>query len=314
MLAALVLAHAGAVTTAIGDGETTCATTLNATAGTCCSASASEVGPPFACNTTATCCGACMQHTNCSSWELKVANGTSLCTLRPAQSACNATRGNCTRGALRPAPPAPTPPPGGQTYKFVGTWRGVHNTAADALSPDAKVGDCTCSLISKEWIITAKHCAERLLKHEKVNVKINFHGDSPHVERGVTHCVRSSGGADVDIAICHLTAKVGAFPPVAVNSNVMKTGHKAVEVETIGTMGGLHHPTKKLEYEANGAHLYVKKGGGMKAGDSGGPWVMHANGGSYLVGVLHGGGIAGQTSHIRSFLDTHIEDINWAQP
>ena len=107
---------------------------------------------------------------------------------------------------------------------------------------------------------------------------------------------------------------LGAFPPVAVNSNVMKTGHKAVEVETIGTMGGLHHPTKKLEYEANGAHLYVKKGGGMKAGDSGGPWVMHANGGSYLVGVLHGGGIAGQTSHIRSFLDTHIEDINWAQP
>ena len=42
--------------------------------------------------------------------------------------------------------------------------------------------------------------------------------DSPHVERSVTHCVRANH--DTDIAVCHLSAPVGAFPPVAVNSEV----------------------------------------------------------------------------------------------
>ena len=176
------------------------------------------------------------------------------------------------------------------------------------------VGECTCSLIAKEWIITAEHCAERILKHEKVKVRVNFHGDSPHVERGVKHCIGASGGADVDIAICQISVPVGAFPPLTINSEVMKTGHKPVDVLTVGTKGGLHHSQKRLEYETNGAHLYVKKGGGMKAGDSGGPWVQKADGGYFLVGVLHGSGIAGQTSHIRRFLDLHIKNIRWAKP
>jgi hypothetical protein len=69
-----------------------------------------------------------------------------------------------------------------------------------------------------------------------------------------------------------------------------------------------------LRFEKSGAHLYVKKGGGMKAGDSGGPWVQTANGHHYLVGVLHGSGIAGQTSYIRAFLDEHVNGIIWDHP
>ena len=156
-------------------------------------------------------------------------------------------------------------------------------------------------------------CATRVLKHERTKVHINFHGARPHVERGVTHCI-SANHADVDIAICRLTVAVHAFPPIAVNPEVMKPGHKAVDVLTVGTMGGLHHPKKRLTFEANGAHLHVAKGGGMKAGDSGAPWVMQAHGTHYLVGVAHGSGIAGQVSHIRPFSDKHIGGITWAKP
>ena len=55
---------------------------------------------------------------------------------------------------------------------------------------------------------------------------------------------------DVDVAICHLTKAVHAFPPLAVNSEVMRSGHRAVDVLTVGTKGGLHHPRKRLEYVA----------------------------------------------------------------
>ena len=133
------------------------------------------------------------------------------------------------------------------------------------------------------------------------------------MERRVNHCI-SASHLDVDIAICHLTVAVHAFPPLAINPTIMRTGHGPTEVLTVGTKDGLHHPKKRLEYENNGAHLYVKKGGGMKAGDSGGPWVMQARGTHYLVGVAHGSGIAGQVAHIRKFLDTHIKGIHWAVP
>ena len=188
-----------------------------------------------------------------------------------------------------------------------------HSEETRLRTPDQVVGECTCSLIAPLWIITAEHCAERVLKHERTTVKVNFHGDNPHVERGVTHCI-AANHADVDIAICKLTVAVHAFPPVAVNPEVMKSGHAPVEVLTVGTKGGLHHPRKRLEYERNGAHLRVAKGGGMKSGDSGAPWVMQARGTHYLVGVAHGSGIAGQVSHIRAFLDSHISGIHWARP
>lgn len=99
------------------------------------------------------------------------------------------------------------------------------------------LGECTCSLIAPLWIITAEHCAQRKLKHEKTKVNVNFGmacesnlgqqlllppanmcpiftsrtTQHPHVERGVTHCI-SASHLDVDLAICHLTAAVHAFP------------------------------------------------------------------------------------------------------
>ena len=266
-------------------------------------------------------------HTSRPSW-LRVAAGTSwtlnndtsspfpFCTLL---TGCVGAPGNCTLGQLTPPPAPPAPPPkpaGGLSWNFVGTWRGMHKMSSGGNSSGSlgnAIGDCGCALLSRWWIITAEHCAERVLKHEKVDVKINFHGDSPHVERSVTHCVRANN--DEDVAICRLTAAVNAFPPVNANPQVYKTGHGATSVYTVGTMGGLHVVgPKRLEYEASGAHLYVAKGGGMKAGDSGGPWVQQVGGHHYLVGTLHGSGIAGQIAHIRAFLDRHASGINWVKP
>ena len=285
-------------------------------------------------NSTAECCAACKNETQCTAWTLQAAPGDTMGLACALFAACPTARpGNCTHGVLSrtpphpPAPPHPKPPPpvppGGLSFHFVATWRGLHpegadldgghNVSAQSVRTEQAVGECTCSLIAPLWIITAEHCAERVLKHERTHVKVNFHGDNPHVERGVTHCI-AANHADVDIAICKLTVAVHAFPPVAVNSEVMKTGHAPVEVLTVGTMGGLHHPRKRLEYERSGAHSYVAKGGGMKAGDSGAPWVMQARGTHYLVGVAHGSGIAGQISHIRAFLDEHIGGIHWAKP
>lgn len=133
----------------------------------------------------------------------------------------------------------------------MGTWRGTHPKLGNV------VGLCTCELIAPDWIITAGHCATRVLKHEKVDVKIKFHGTK--VERSVTKCIHADG--DQDVAICHLTAAVHAFPSVKVNPEIYKTSHHAKQdVFTIGTKDGLHVVgPKKLEYEGNGAHLYVKK-------------------------------------------------------
>lgn len=165
----------------------------------------------FASNSSEACCSACFNNTQCSTWTLTLSNSTdaappshtatSNCTLH---SSCAASAGNCTRGEMPPpTPPGPKPPPGGLGYRFVATWRGMHkkesgegisdgkgsavssssswNSSASLSNLGNEVGDCTCSLIAPFWIITAEHCAERVLKHEKVDVKINFHGDSPHV-------------------------------------------------------------------------------------------------------------------------------------
>jgi hypothetical protein len=325
---------------------------VNVTAGVCCDGGGAPPLRSFACNASSVCCAACRNDTRCSTWVLVVPPPPPTTSRRAAgrvgapalPRTCALIAGpcvgvgarNCTRQELRPPalPPTPTPPspptpapprppPGGLSFKFVATWRGTHKLgdsnhssgqqgALGVTAPAAAVGECTCSLIAPLWVITAEHCAERVLKHERTKVKVNFHGDSPHVERGVTHCI--AAGHDEDIAICHLTRAVHAFPPLAVNPVVMKTGHGAVDVLTVGTMGGLHHPKKRLEYERNGAHLHVRKGGGMKAGDSGAPWVMQARGTHYLVGVAHGSGIAGQVSHVRAFLDKHIGGITWAKP
>ena len=99
-----------------------------------------------------------------------------------------------------------------------------------------------------------RHCAERVLKHEKVKVMINFHSTKPHVERRVMHCVHADD--DQDVAICALSAQVHAFPSVKVNPVVMKIGHPAEFAFTIGTKQGLKVVgPKKLEYEGNGDHL-----------------------------------------------------------
>ena len=79
------------------------------------------------------------------------------------------------------------------------------------------------------------------------------------MERGVTHCI-SANHADVDIAICRLTVAVHAFPPIAVNPEVMKPGHKAVDVLTVGTILDLFGRQRELNFLAGTEHMYCNSG------------------------------------------------------
>lgn len=184
----------------------------------------------------------------------------------------------------------------------VAKWRGMHGKA---------VGLCTGELIAKQWIVTAEHCATRLLKHETVKVQVTFTQSSAKVKRGVTHCVSAKAAYDVDVALCKLKIPVNAFKPMRLNSDKYKTsGPHGKPVTCVGTSGGYHATgPKKLTYEGNGAHLYVSKSGGMKAGDSGGAWVHQVTDSVtnktevVLSGVIHGSGIAGQMSFIRAWID-----------
>jgi len=191
-------------------------------------------------------------------------------------------------------------------YVGIGKWRGTHG---------GSVGLCTAELIAKEWILTAEHCATRILKGETVKVQVEFAQSSKNVKRGVKNCVSAKSKYDVDIALCSLKTPVNAFAPLLLNSDHYKTkGPHGKAVDCVGTSGGYHTVKNKvLEYEGNGAHLYVNNAGGsgMKAGDSGGAWVhkVEINNKTELVlsGVIHGGsgsrGEAGQVSHIRDWID-----------
>ena len=152
-----------------GSVNATGCSSANVTLGACCARGAS-IGS-FAGNSSALCCAACANDTRCATWNLGVTSNGSTCSLFPS---CSLGQGNCTRGTLRPpAPPAPPPPgppsppkppPGGLSFRFVATWRGVHaNADADALSPESAVGDCTCSLIAPLWIITAERKCGRFV-------------------------------------------------------------------------------------------------------------------------------------------------------
>jgi hypothetical protein len=187
------------------------------------------------------------------------------------------------------------------------------------------VGLCTAELIAPLYVVTAGHCAERLLKNEPVKVHVTWEnvGEGVEkVERKAIRCTRSPTSEDV--AVCELLSKVGSnVKPAILNPNVYKSKHHAtLPVYCAGTYDGFHFTgPKKLEYEDSGAHLYVsnKNGSGMHAGDSGGGWVQlknvtsskdpmkHWEIKSLLVGVIHGGtgtrGIAGQLSSIREFID-----------
>ena len=54
-------------------------------------------------------------------------------------------------------------PEGIGNMPWVGSWRGHHGSA---------VGHCTCTLIAKSWVITAEHCATRVLKNIHVKPRV----------------------------------------------------------------------------------------------------------------------------------------------
>ena len=201
-------------------------------------------------------------------------------------------------------------------YPFVAKWRGQHGTA---------VGLCTAELIAPLYIITAAHCATRMLKNETVHVHVEFeNATTTNLRRDVVQhsCVHAPRGTDV--AICRLIASVppAEVVPVALVSDIYRTGESNLpEVECVGTYHGLHATgPKALLAEKSGQHVYVDNtnASGMHAGDSGGAWVVRsararasADEQLLLVGVIHGGetnhgkrlGVAAQVAYIGGWIN-----------
>ena len=200
-------------------------------------------------------------------------------------------------------------------YPYIAKWRGFHGHA---------VGLCTAELIAPHFVMTAGHCAVRVLHNETVSVKVTFENTnaSAPISRGIVACHHAP--QDEDLAVCKLDKPISThtIQPIAMAASVYTTVLACQgSVMCVGTYHGLHATgPKTLEYEASGAKLYVNNsnGSGMHAGDSGGAWVTidpHHNR-HVLVGVIHGGagkglarkGVAVQPSFVRSFIDHTTND------
>lgn len=217
-------------------------------------------------------------------------------------------------------------PPLPLNYPFVAKWRGLHGTA---------VGLCTAELIAPLYIITAAHCATRMLKNETVHVHVEFaNATTANLRRDVVpnSCVHAPSGTDV--AICRLTASVPTTEaaPVALVSKIYRTGAQPSlpAVMCVGTYHGLHaRGPKALLPEKSGQHVYVDNtnASGMHAGDSGGAWVVRSASARapaeeelLLVGVIHGGetnhgkrlGVAAQVAYIGGWINaTTNGTVRW---
>ena len=208
---------------------------------------------------------------------------------------------------------SPSPSPLPLFYPFVAKWRGLHGHA---------VGLCTAELVAPLWVITAGHCAARVLHNETVKVHVELlNATTPTLRRDVEahSCVHAPG--KIDVALCRLTEQVGVEEahPVKLNLALYKPGGALPPSEgamCVGTSHGLHAiGPKTLLTQSGGAHLFVDNtnGSGMHAGDSGGAWLVRSKVGRewVLTGVIHGGekrggqkhGVASQLSYIGEWIN-----------
>ena len=133
------------------------------------------------------------------------------------------------------------------TYPYVGKWRGFHGHA---------VGLCTAELVAPEWVVTAGHCAVRLLEHETVKVHVTFEHSTNKIKRGVTRCLRAP--ASEDLAICQLTLPVSRNAIIPVGLSAIKYTsagmHLAGDVMCVGTYGGhARHGTQSSRIRSVGS-------------------------------------------------------------
>lgn len=198
-------------------------------------------------------------------------------------------------------------------YPFVSKWRGLHGHA---------VGLCTAELVAPLWVVTAGHCAVRMLHNETVKVHVELpDATTPNLRRNVVphSCVHAPSG--IDVALCRLAEQVGPTEalPVKLNAAVYETGGAVPPPEgalCVGTYHGMHATgPKPLLTETGGAHIFVDNtnGSGMHAGDSGGAWLVRSTPESewVLAGVIHGGekrgghkhGVASQVSYIGAWIN-----------
>jgi len=203
-------------------------------------------------------------------------------------------------------------------FKYVGRTKQYHKDSG-------KIGLGTCTLISKNWILTAYHVAQ--FRKENPNggrFAVYFRGSS--VESTVRNVYKAPG---VDVALCEIKPAISAdgvkgIPPVALMSGKFTDGADGTITFTmIGHQGGLHYHRNRKGHGTNGGESFYhsKDANGNrpgKAGDSGGAWVIERTGSTITsqdvqFAVIHGGGTGPQVGPLKDWINNKIADINPGQ-
>jgi len=198
-------------------------------------------------------------------------------------------------------------------FKYVGRTKQYHKDSG-------KIGLGTCTLIAKNWILTAYHVAQ--FRKENPNggrLAVYFRGST--VESTVRNVYKAPG---VDVALCEIKPAISAdgnkaIPPVALMSGKFTNTHDGTITFTmIGHQGGLHyHRGRKGHGTSGGESFYHSKDANGnrpgKAGDSGGAWVIERTGSTgdsqdVQFAVIHGGGTGPQVGPLKDWIDNKMAD------
>lgn len=203
-------------------------------------------------------------------------------------------------------------------FKYVGRTKQYHTDSG-------KIGLGTCTLISKNWILTAYHVAKfRDQNPGEGRFAVYFRGST--VESTVRNVYKAPG---VDVALCEIKPAISndgtkAIPPVALMDGRFTDGADGTITFTmIGHQGGLHYHRNRKGHGTNGGESFYhsKDANGNrpgKAGDSGGAWVIERTGSTITsqdvqFAVIHGGGTGPQVGPLKDWINNKIADINPGQ-
>jgi Trypsin len=188
-----------------------------------------------------------------------------------------------------------------------GIWNGVEQNPEPGWAVRIVVGagDCTGTMITSQWVLTAAHCWEVTGPNPSVT-SVTVAGRSATVD-AVAQYPNWNGGYP-DIALIHLASPLSGAStlPLATPDDMSYFAGKTVTVFGYGRLASGWNPTL-IQKSPDGAwalsalcpsgyggsywcykYLGPNQTGLITGGDSGGPWVGWRNGGWHILGVVSG--------------------------